>query len=393
MRILSNKEKVWPKDLHTDAKHVILRKYLDVWIPKLASTGSNLVYIDGFAGPGEYENEETGELEKGSPIIALDALNNQVISFKGEMEFYFIEEDEGRCENLRRVLSEYEIPTSAKVYDPICGNFDMEMTKLLDEWNDEIKKLSRESGEEYIRVPTFVLIDPFGHNMSMHVIKRLMETQKTEILVTLVIQSFIRFCSLKEREETLNEAFACSEWKKLCKMDRSENKREKIRELYINQLKEYANIRHTLFFEMINKHNQTSYFLIFGTNSWHGIEVMKNAMWKVDPRGDYTFSDLRHPTQSTIMDFSDEDYIFSQIRNELKKLSGRTLPLYGKNYKPKGSIQEYISLETPYPTDKLKTKVLKPMELADPPEIKVYSSDNRRLGTYPDRCRFMIEFL
>jgi len=59
---------IWPIEPHTSAKHQILRKYLDAWLPILGRHNSRIVYIDGFAGPGEYSGGEPG-----SPIIALEA--------------------------------------------------------------------------------------------------------------------------------------------------------------------------------------------------------------------------------------------------------------------------------------------------------------------------------
>lgn len=380
---------VWSKDPHTDAKHVILRKYLDVWIPKLASSGSNLNYIDGFAGPGEYVND-SGDVEEGSPIIALEALKNQRVPVKN-MNFLFIEENNDRCENLKRVLSGFDIPKNASINEPICGLFDVEVSKRLDDIELRIKKKSEKTGRRYIRAPTFVFIDPFGHKMPISLIKRLMETPKTEVLIIFVIQSLIRFCSLPNRKETLDELFGCSDWEQICDMPTGSNKAEMLKDLYIRQIKDVANIKHTLHFQMINKHNQTSYFLIFGTNSWHGIEVMKTAMWKVDPSGSYSFSDLTDPNQSTFMDI-DEDYMFSLLRAELRKLSGEKFPLYGKRYK-NGTLNEHITINTRFPTNKLKTKVLRPMETATPPEIRIHHEGKRRVGTYPEDRNCIIEFL
>jgi len=62
------KQTRWNAD-HTIAKHAILLKYLAGWLPTQATWNNRLIFIDGFAGPGE---DETGE--EGSPIIALKML-------------------------------------------------------------------------------------------------------------------------------------------------------------------------------------------------------------------------------------------------------------------------------------------------------------------------------
>lgn len=388
----AEQETIWSKEPHTDAKHVILRKYLDAWIPILSSRNqvSSLIYLDGFAGPGEYIDKKTGKSEPGSPIIALEALRANE-KFKGTMHFLFIEQDEKRCENLVKVLEPYKKIATAEIEDPLCGLFDEELSKRLDELENEIKILNEKTGQSYQRVPTFALIDPFGYKIPMSIIKRLMKSPKSEILVTLVIPSFKRFCSQSKNKYLYNELFATSEWKKICEMDSSQDKDKHIRELYVNQLKDYADIEHTFHFQMKNKFNQTSYFLIFGTNFWLGIEKMKESMWTVDSTGNYTFSDLSDPNQSTIMDFNDEDVIHSALRKELRRLKGKKLPIYNLR---RPCIREFIALETPFPPKGLRKKVLKPMELSDPPEIKVHTHVNdRRPGTFPDRCKCLIEFL
>jgi three-Cys-motif partner protein len=59
---------VWPLEPHTAMKHEILRRYFQAWLPILAQTSGRVVYIDGFAAPGEYRNGEDG-----SPVIVLKA--------------------------------------------------------------------------------------------------------------------------------------------------------------------------------------------------------------------------------------------------------------------------------------------------------------------------------
>ena len=60
---------IWKLDPHTLGKHLVLRAYLDAWLPILGRWRRRILFIDGFAGPGEYVDGE-----EGSPIIALNAL-------------------------------------------------------------------------------------------------------------------------------------------------------------------------------------------------------------------------------------------------------------------------------------------------------------------------------
>lgn len=55
---------LWPLDPHSKAKHSVLRNYLDAWLPILGSGSERILFVDGFAGPGEYEGGE-----EGSPLV------------------------------------------------------------------------------------------------------------------------------------------------------------------------------------------------------------------------------------------------------------------------------------------------------------------------------------
>jgi three-Cys-motif partner protein len=102
----------WPADPHTLAKHAILRRYLQAWFPILtrqasavarqSRAGSNreILFIDGFAGPGEYSNDK-----EGSPIIAIKAALDHATTFPMPVRMMFIEERRDRFENLQQVLA------------------------------------------------------------------------------------------------------------------------------------------------------------------------------------------------------------------------------------------------------------------------------------------------
>jgi three-Cys-motif partner protein len=61
---------IWSITPHTQAKHAILKRYLDAWFPILSRqaailnrkfgtvNGRRILYIDGFAGPGIYTGGE-----------------------------------------------------------------------------------------------------------------------------------------------------------------------------------------------------------------------------------------------------------------------------------------------------------------------------------------------
>ncbi len=102
---------VWKAQPHTLAKHAILERYLQAWLPILAhqsatigrkyqnSQTREILYIDGFAGPGEYEGGEPG-----SPVIALRAALQHAHSFPVPVRMLFIERREDRYKRLCQIV-------------------------------------------------------------------------------------------------------------------------------------------------------------------------------------------------------------------------------------------------------------------------------------------------
>src|SRR5205807_2684598 len=96
----------WSITPHTQAKHHILRRYLEAWLPILAAYNDRLVYIDGFAGPGRYEGGEPG-----SPLIALATILDHP-RFRGAglregAKLLFIEKEADRAAELRAELDRF----------------------------------------------------------------------------------------------------------------------------------------------------------------------------------------------------------------------------------------------------------------------------------------------
>ena len=171
---------IWSIEPHTRAKHEILQYYLGAWFPILAPIHPRIVFVDGFAGPGEYRG---GEL--GSPIIAIDVAKNHVLAsrFKGELVFIFVEIDEARSKNLEKILQGISIPSNFKV-GVECNSFEKCIRKILSNISQSGKQLA----------PSFFFIDPFGiTGFSMSLIQEIAEQPRSEVLITFNYQPLNRW--------------------------------------------------------------------------------------------------------------------------------------------------------------------------------------------------------
>ena len=50
----------WSLEPHTKGKHLVLQHYMGAWLPILTSWNGRVLFIDAFAGPGEYTGGEAG---------------------------------------------------------------------------------------------------------------------------------------------------------------------------------------------------------------------------------------------------------------------------------------------------------------------------------------------
>jgi len=349
---------VWDIKPHTQAKHEILKRYLQAWLPIMSKSNGRILYIDGFAGPGEYSKGKPG-----SPVIAINAAKEHKLKLNAEIVFWFIEARGDRCKHLKEILRNIELPDNMK-YEVDCSKFDESLTSLFDYLDEQKKQIA----------PTFAFIDPFGYSDTpFSIIKRIMENKKCEGLITFMSGIINWLLSDQRKEEHFDSLFGTTKWREIISSNESDEGREKkLVTLYQNQLEADGNFVRS--FEMKDKLNRPIYHLIFCTQSIKGLKEMKRAMWKVDETGRFHFSDRTDPSQ-TVLFKPEPDY------RQLKKLivdkfKGKEVPIE--------EIENFVVVETAFRETHFKTHILKSMELeAHPPEIRVVESERKRKGVYP----------
>lgn len=349
---------------HTKAKHLILEQYLKGWFPIIGKHEKRIVYLDGFAGPGIYTNDE-----EGSPIIAIKtAINNTQLKRIPDIRFLFIDKDQKRIETLEKTLkikfSTYPDNIHVKT---LHANFSDELNSILDEIEEDNSNLA----------PTFAFLDPFGYDdFSIDLIKRVLSYRKCEVLITFVTGSIRRFLD-PSHEKALDALYGTSKWRDAREIIDSRKKLDFLLELYIKQLKQKAGVKHVKIFEMIRQDNNVTYHLVFCTNHWKGIEVMQNAMLKVDPRGLYKFSD-RITFEQTFF------YIYAESDDWIPGVADTVFAKFKGKKVAEEKIHEFVIVETNHIYKK--TKILKYLEEQKPPKIIEVIGRKRKGFFYPEKC-------
>jgi hypothetical protein len=152
-----------------------------------------------------------------------------------------------------------------------------------------------------------------------------------------------------------------------------------LHDLYRDQLHRAARARYVRSFEMRNERNVCDYFLYFATNYRLGLEKMKEAMWKVDPAGGFTFSDATNLDQAVLFQAEpDRKMLRTLISNQF---AGHRATVH--------QVDTFVIDNTPFHSGHYR-KVLAAME-KDGELRPVNPPPSRRRGTYADPS-LLLEF-
>lgn len=351
-------ETLWEITPHTKAKHEILRRYLQAWFPILNRHHGRIIYIDGFCGPGRYKGGEIG-----SPLIVLDAAITHRKEMRGELIFLFIDERKDRITHLQQELKTRSIPTNFKVF-PKCGRFQEKLEQVFRSIEEGTGRLA----------PTFMFVDPFGiSGIPFPTIERLLMQKGCEALITFMVDPMNRWLEHPNEGITQHivEAFGTKECLKIA--NESDGRIIALRALYQRQLDGVAKFVRD--FEIRDCNDRILYYLFFATNNSVGHLKMKEAMRKIDPDGEFRFSDATDPNQMVLFEADITSILIKLFRDQFKE----------KGYISCEEVRRYVENETAY-LKKDMTKALKQEELAGRVCTKPMKTDGakRIKNTYPD---------
>jgi three-Cys-motif partner protein len=348
------KPTVWPLEPRTRAKHEILKRYLQAWMVIL-SQGQfpEILYIDGFAGPGEYQGGDPG-----SPIIALDTALGSRPPLTAKVHFLFVEEREDRAERLRQQVARRSLPRNFSVIIEGGITFESAFTHRY---------------SSYVRnrrlIPSFAFIDPFGWTGApFHLVEKILSNRSCEVFVNFMYEEINRFLGHPDQVENFNSFFGTGDWKR-CLGEADPRARNRcLHDLYLGRLHTCA--RFVRSFEMSNRRDVTDYYLFYATNELLGLKKMKEAMWKADASGEFHFSDATNQDQLVLFEKSSN---FPVLRSGIfRRFSGKRATVE--------EIETFVVVETAFRESHYK-EILKALEkegivsVPNPPS-------GRRAGTF-----------
>lgn len=342
---------IWPLRPHTKAKHDLLGRYLDAWLPIMSKQNRGLVLVDAFAGPGVYTDGSPG-----SPIVMLKSFLEHTYRDKiiADLFYIFIEARQDRCKRLEAEIARLgQLPRNAKC-KVVPGRYE-------EIWSEVVSQ-ARGRGEQLY--PTFLFLDPFGYkDVPMELTGEFLQFDKCEVLVYVPLRSIKRAIPQPKHAATLDRFFGTSAW-------RQTQGTRQLHDLFASKLRERC--CYVRSFEIVAR-KATRYHLFFGTNHPRGLEKMKDAMWRVDPAGGSRFQDSTVEGQEVLFELKPD---LTKLQDALRK---RFPP--GTKFSIK-EAEDFTLFETPFlPRSHLRSGALKPLEESG--ELLV-TSPRRRRGTYPE---------
>ncbi|WP_428115060.1 three-Cys-motif partner protein TcmP [Candidatus Poriferisodalis sp.] len=312
---------LWKRDLHTAAKHTLLRRYVSAWFPIMASQFRDvgITFFDGFAGPGAYTNSS-----ESSPLIAMEhALRGEVTRWGTQTRLVFVEDHRGRAEHLTNLLNARFPPTirppglEVRVRRGKCGDL----------YGQAIAELGGWEG------PVFANLDGWGADTNYEIVQRIGQQQSSEVLVTFEDQFFIRFAN--GEQEAGERVFGRSNWRRVDRLNTA-GKKPFLLGLYHQGL-HTAGFPHVLTFEMIDEGGH-SLHLFFGTTSDVAVRKFKDGLWEVDGVSGQRFRDPRDPDQMS----------FDILRPDFTPLANGIVELLGGREHSMAELCKHALLETIY---------------------------------------------
>jgi three-Cys-motif partner protein len=316
-----------------------------------------ILYIDGFAGPGEYAGGEAG-----SPIIALDTALSYTSPLTAKVHFLFVEEKHDRADHLRKLVALRALPANFHVIVEGGVTFEAAFEKRLPEFIRSGRLL-----------PTFAFIDPFGWTGApFDLVKNILGQRSCEVFINFMYEEINRFIGHPDQVINFNIFFGTDAWSR-CVGEGDPGQRNRcLHDLYVQQLHITAKAAYVRSFEMSNARDVTDYYLFYATNELLGLKKMKEAMWKADESGEFRFSDATDPNQLVL---------FERLPS-LATLQTRLLAAFSGMTVSVADIERFVLVDTPFRETHYK-RILKALEKAA--QLKVISAPpGRKIGTFGD---------
>ena len=221
--------------------------------------------------------------------------------------------------------------------------------------------------------PIFAFIDPFGWTGApFSAVRQILTYPSCEILITFMYEEINRFIGLPQQEANFDKFFDTRDWRSCVELKDPNARNHCLHDIYQQQLRE-AGAKYVRSFKMSNDRDNTDYYLFYATKRIEGLKKMKEAMWKVDTSGDFSFSDATNPDQLVLIAREPQLDLLAREISDRFKGSETTV----------GAVEEFVLAETAFRETHYKG-ILRGMERIEHSMEPIDALPHRRPGTFSD---------
>lgn len=291
-------------------KHAILHRYLPAWARILGTSNQRLCYFDCYAGRGEYEFG--GRRVDGSPLIAVQSASRYVNANPNRMmTVILIEKDANEADALRGYMEALRpFPSGLQVHIALADSETL-IGDILERVND--------------LAPSFFLIDPYGHPLSIPLINQILDRKRTEALITLMWYRINMDLGNPLVHHLLDKLFDDRSWREQPFVTESGQPREEhFLKFFSSRLHGHFVLPFRIGFDPEDPFpgHRTKYYLLHVSNHSKATLLMKDVMWPLgDEDGTFDFSG---EAQGVLISKSPTEKELGQVL--LRQFSGQTIP-------------------------------------------------------------------
>jgi hypothetical protein len=192
--------------------------------------------------------------------------------------------------------------------------------------------------------PSFFMIDPYGHPLSLPVIREILSRQRTEALITLMWYRINMDLNNPAVQVNVDRLFGQQDWRNQAFMTRTGSDREaSFLEYFISQLNAKYVLPFRIGYDPEDKvrGERTKYYLLHASNHQSAVLLMKEVMWPLgDEDGTFDFSgesqgvlisetpQIQELREILLREFRGKELAFDEIRRLTWKL-----PFIEKHYR------------------------------------------------------------
>ncbi|MDX0503610.1 three-Cys-motif partner protein TcmP [Sinorhizobium medicae] len=248
----------------TEAKHFILRKYLQTLAFKALHGGWNLAYIDGFSGPWQ---SRTPDHSDSSFMIAMGVLKDaqalvRAYGKKARIKCLFVEENGASFAQLHPAVMAYHDPANDFMVETFNGKFENAV--------DQIRRTMTNSF-------ALTFIDPTGWTgYEFEKVKPVFEHAPGEVLLNFMYDFVSRFTASSDPKTLASfDGILGQGWQQ--RLDPSLPREGEIMALFSDQFRQAGGFRYVLSTPIEKISDRTHFHIVYGTRSAEGLAAYRDV--------------------------------------------------------------------------------------------------------------------